>query len=215
MCQKGMPISSSNPPLSPPAQKLRICRRSIGSNPRQFQSESLSQLLLLRSKPFPAHLCLTFVGRFLFHLKLGGDEEEDDVTFWYLWLTWQPFAPVPAMKMVQVKQKYCAGADIDGSESTLGILGRVDSLGASAVPHLPSSLQVMIAQAKNSLKHLLLTLLGFKIKDFYCNCFLPSAAAVRLERRQLWKYAELWNQREVCELMTVPLFYSDIAGPKT
>ena len=75
----------------------------------------------------------------------------------------------------------CGTADIDGSESTLGILGRVDSRGASAVPHLPSSLQVMIAQAKNSLKHLLPTLLGFKTKDFYCNCFLPSAAAVRLE----------------------------------
>ena len=73
----------------------------------------------------------------------------------------------------------CRTADIDGSESTLGILGRVDSLGASAVPHLPSSLQVMIAQAKNSLKHLLATLLGFKTKDFYCNCFLPSAAEIR------------------------------------
>ena len=68
--------------------------------------------------------------------------------------------------MVQVTEKYCVGADINGSESTLGILGRVDSRGASAVPHLPSSLQVMIAQAKNSLKHLLPTLLGFKTKDF-------------------------------------------------
>ena len=48
----------------------------------------------------------------------------------------------------------CRTADISGSESTLGILGRVDSRGASAVPHLPSSLRVMIAQAKNSLKQI-------------------------------------------------------------
>ena len=60
----------------------------------------------------------------------------------------------------------CRTADISGSQSTLGILGRVDSRGASAVPHLPSSLQVMIAQAKNSLKHLLPTPVGVQNKRF-------------------------------------------------